>query len=264
MTLFNIKNRLRLLFFLIKISVMRDMSYRFNFLVNMGTDFVYNVLKIILIEVLFSNINSLGDLSKYEVLFILGTSFIIDSFYMMFNFFNHIQISENIRRGNLDYLITKPVSSWFMLSYKQFNLAGIGNLVFGIYIVYYCLSNGRVEIINWGLYFLFLISGYFIYSSISLLIFTTAFWTIKTEGFIGVMVDMTEIMKYPHTIFPRVIQVVFTIIVPIFLIVSHPIHILLEKESIIYSIFLFSWSIIFVLIAQMVFKKALKMYESTN
>lgn len=258
-----IKN-IKMLLFFIKISIMRDMVYRFNFIVNMLTDFTYNIIKVVLFEVIFSNVQSLGGLSKYEVLFILGSSFIVDSLYMMFNFFNHIQISEQIRMGQLDFYITKPVTPWFMLSYKQFNLAGVGNLFFGIYMICNSLIKLDHFQINWGLYILFLLCGYLIYSSISLLLFTTAFWTVKTDGFIGMMVDMTEIMKYPHSIFPRALQFLFTFILPVFVIVSHPSYIILKQTNWLNFIGIIIITFIFTSLTISIFTYAIKKYKSAN
>ncbi len=255
---------INLLKYFIKYCIIRDMNFRFNFFINILTDFTYSILKIIFTYIIFENVSNLGGLTKYQIFFLLGTSFILDSLYMMFLFFNHTQIPESVRMGTLDFTFIKPVSPLFMVSFRYFNIAGIGNLIFGGFLLLSSLRHITVSVSDFLIYILLLICGFIIYFSISLTAFTFSFWTVKADGFLGMLVDMTEIMKYPHSLFPRLIQSVFTFIIPIFMIASYPTSIalgLLPKYVIALNVLL---AILCFTISTRFFKYSLLKYTSAN
>lgn len=240
------------------------MNYRFNFIINIITDFTYSLLKIAFTYIIFENVETLGGLDKYQIYFLLGTSFILDSLYMMFIFFNHTQIPENVRMGTLDFLFVKPVSPLFMISFRYFNIAGSGNLIFGGFLILSSLQHIKITLINILIYIMLLVCGFIIYFSISLTAFTISFWTVKADGFLGIMVDITEIMKYPHTLFPRFIQAVFTFIIPIFMIASYPTHFImgmLPEYIVLLNLFI---TVICYVVSTQFYKYALNQYTSAN
>lgn len=245
---------------------MRDMEFRVNFITNIITDFIFNLLKVIFIELIFLNTNQIAGFNKYQILFIFGTSFIILSIYMMFVFFNHIQIPNAIQTGRLDLVIVKPVSAQFMLSLRYFNIAGIGSAFFGVYLVVYSLGHLDVHpgLLNIFLYLILIFCGFIVYYSLALILFTFSFWTVKTGGFIQILVDMGEVMKYPHEIFPRLVQFILSFLFPLFMVAAYPAEIGMGKTPAIFALVNILISIIIFSCASYFMKFALKRYSSAG
>ena len=61
----------------------------------------------------------------------LGLLFVIDAIYMIIIHENLENMSEKVRKGDLDLLLAKPVNSQFMITLQKANTAIIGNLVLG-------------------------------------------------------------------------------------------------------------------------------------
>jgi ABC-2 type transport system permease protein len=65
--------------------------------------------------------------------------FFVDAFYMIFFSENLDRMSEKVRKGELDLLLAKPISSQFMISCQRVNTAIIGNLVLAVSWLTYAL-----------------------------------------------------------------------------------------------------------------------------
>ncbi|WP_238651751.1 ABC transporter permease [Paenibacillus piscarius] len=261
-----IKRYYLLLKVFMKNCIIRDLEFRMNFVTNLLTDFVFNILKIFFIELIFLNTPEVAGFNKYQMIFIFGTSFIILSVYMTFVFFNHIRIPMAIQNGEFDFALVKPMSTVFLLSFRYFNIAGIGSGLFGIYLVglsFYKL-NMQFDILSVVLYLVLLISGFLVYYSLSLILYTFSFWTVKTGNFINVMVDMGEIMKYPVGLFPKSVQLILSFIVPLFMVASYPSAIFLGKLPTSFTIINLLVSLVFLSISISFIRYASKCYSSAG
>lgn len=259
-------NYLKLILVYIKKSCIRDMEYRVNMVTNVMTDLIFNLLKIALIEIIFVNVESIVGFSKYQIMYIFGISFIVMSIYMTFVFFNHIMMPCKIQSGDLDLLLTKPVSPIFELSFRTFNTAGIGSGIFGAYVLYISAKNlhlvwGGKEIV---ILLLLILSGFTAYYSLSLFIYTFAFYTIKTNGFINIIVDIGEIMKYPFQLFPKIVQIILSFVVPVFMVATYPAEIMLHQIPMKYTALCILISCIMLAVARGFFQHAIKKYSSAS
>ncbi len=249
-----------------RISVAKDMIFRINFITNFITDFIYIFLKVLFIEVLFFNVQSINGLDNNEFLILFGTSFIINSIYMTFIFFNHINISSYVKSGEMDYVITKPISSQFYLSFRNFNFSGLSNLIYGVAIILYSLDkiNHSFSLINIVTYIFTLIIGFFIYYSLSTILFSISFWTLSNGALLDIFIDVSDAMKYPVSIFPKAIECLFTFIIPLFFIVSLPTDLLLGKVNFYYVFISFFIGVVFFILSKLFFEFSIKNYRSAS
>ncbi len=122
--------RLYLAFF--RASLVADLEYRANFITRIFTDIVWYSAQIITFESLFLHTQRVGDWDVHQTRVFLGLVFIVDAFYMILFHDNLDRMNTSIRKGDLDLLLVKPVSSQFMLSCQRVTTAMIGNLFIGV------------------------------------------------------------------------------------------------------------------------------------
>ena len=111
---------------------MREAVYRTNFLTAIFTDIVWMGVELSLFTVLYSNVPTLAGWTKPQVYFFLGIFFASDALFTTFfqrNFFN---FSDLVNKGELDILITKPVSALFLALSRSINLTASFNLCLGL------------------------------------------------------------------------------------------------------------------------------------
>lgn len=114
-----------------KASFIADLEYRANFFSRIMTDVFWYIAQIMTFEVLYQHTEKIGDWNVYQMRVFLGLLFVIDALYMIFIHENLENISEKVRKGDLDLLLAKPVNSQFMLTLQKANTAIFGNLLLG-------------------------------------------------------------------------------------------------------------------------------------
>lgn len=112
-----------------KASLISDFEFRLNFLFQLLTDIFWYAAQIITFEVLFLHTKQIGSWSLSQTRIFLGLVFIADAIYMILFHDNLGKLSEKVRRGQLDLLLTKPVNSQFMISLQRASTALLGNLI---------------------------------------------------------------------------------------------------------------------------------------
>jgi len=110
-------------------SFVADLEYRMNFATRILTDIIWYAAQIVTFEALFRVTDQIGSWNLAQTRVFLGMLFFVDALYMIFFSENLDRMSEKVRKGELDLLLAKPVSSQFMISCQRVNTAIIGNLL---------------------------------------------------------------------------------------------------------------------------------------
>src|SRR6266487_4050978 len=125
-------------------SLIREMSFKANFLLWMLVEVLWFVGQIVFFSIIFGNVDRIGDWTKWEVVLLIGTHQMIAQLFQAFFFVNVAAIPELVRTGKLDSLLVLPVDSQFAVSTKQFSLDSMINAALGGVVV--CVSLSRLGI----------------------------------------------------------------------------------------------------------------------
>src|SRR2546421_6890294 len=112
-------------------SLIREMSFKANFLLWMLVEVLWFVGQIVFFSIIFGNVDRIGDWTKWEVVLLIGTHQMIAQLFQAFFFVNVAAIPELVRTGKLDSLLVLPVDSQFAVSTKQFGLDSVVNAALG-------------------------------------------------------------------------------------------------------------------------------------
>ncbi|MEA9357406.1 ABC-2 family transporter protein [Bacteriovorax sp. PP10] len=134
-----IKKYILLYIAMFKASFIADLEYRANFFTRIMTDILWYIAQIMTFEVIYQHTQTIGDWNKYQMRVFLGLLFVIDAIYMIIIHENLENISEKVRKGDLDLLLAKPVDSQFMLTLQKANTAIFGNLILALSWLFYAL-----------------------------------------------------------------------------------------------------------------------------
>src|SRR5690349_17150543 len=120
----------------LKCSLMKQMEYRVNFIMMIGIEGVFLITKLLYAYIVYDTGVIIYGFSPDMIIFYIGTFILMTGIYMFLFYFNFSSISSLIRNGDLDILITKPISLQFMLTMKQVDYGTpIPNIIAGICIV---------------------------------------------------------------------------------------------------------------------------------
>src|ERR1700741_2601421 len=196
---------------LLRNSLIRDMSFKANFLLWMLVEVLWFIGQIVFFSIIFGNVDRLGDWTKWEVVLLIGTHQIIAQLFQAFFFVNVANIPELVRTGKLDSLLVLPIDSQFAVSTKQFGLDSVVNAVLGGVGVVVSLTRHGVtpHPIHILLYLIAIGFGIAIHYSIMLNLAAVSFWIVRAQGLVYGYFNFLNIARYPDAIFPWLFRLIF-------------------------------------------------------
>jgi len=212
-------------------SLIREMSFKANFLLWMLVEVLWFVGQIVFFSIIFGNVDRIGDWTKWEVVLLIGTHQMISQLFQAFFFTNVAAIPELVRTGKLDSLLVLPIDSQFATSTKQFGLDSIVNAIVGAVVVGVALSKlgyvpGPMSIL---LYLIAICFGIAVHYSIMLSLAAVSFWIVRAQGLVYGYFNFLNIARYPDSIFPRLFKFIFSWIVPVVIVSNVPARLLIKS-----------------------------------
>lgn len=240
--------------------LIKMLSYNFKNIYNSKRDFLLGFIFVFVnifitltyIEILFNNIQSLGDWNKYEIILLYIFSSSVISIYNIF-YGNLRSLKKYIFNGELELIMTKPLDIIFHLRIKEFDIYNLITIIYNIFIFIYIRQYIYIEI-SFENMFIILISLFIsisLISSIMLIGLSFLFYTRYTYTPYDSLMSVFNSTQYPINIFPKSIRYLLLNIIPISFIAFVPVNSLINKEIISIS----SLPIVIVIILHFVSRK---------
>ena len=144
----------------IRINFVKEFIYRSNAFAMTFADLIWVFVELAFFEVIYSNIGSINGWSREECFFFVGIFVASDSLFTTFFQRSFWEFPMLVNRGDLDILLTKPVSAVFLATVKSINFTQILNLFLGFWIMnHYGEAAGFEGGIAWIAAFFWIIIG---------------------------------------------------------------------------------------------------------
>lgn len=216
---------------LLRNSVIREMSFKVNFLLWIFVELLWFAMQLSFIAVIYAHTDRIGDWTKWEVVLLMGASHFIQQIFQAFFLTNCTELSELIRTGKLDFMLLLPVNTRFLISLRKVDLGSFVNAASALAVVGYALHQlgrvpGALEILGFGLLAL---AGILIHYALMFLLSSISFWTVRAQGIVWGYYSLFNIARLPDSAFRGPFKAVFTFVVPMILVANVPAKVLLEK-----------------------------------
>lgn len=220
---------------------------------------------LILIYAIFNYTDQLAGYSKYQVLIFFLTFNLMDVLPQAF-FRGIYMFRNNVRHGNFDYVLAKPVNPLF---YSLTQLTDLLDIIFLLPIIgLLAYTAGQlpnpVGVTQIVAYFVFVVLGQLIILGIHIISAGLTVWTAESDNFIWLYRELMTIGRFPPEIFSPNIQLFFTFILPIIIITALPSKMLLglfDWQSLVLSLL---YATIFFVAAIIFWNLSLKKYSSAS
>lgn len=255
---------LSLLRSLFKASLISELEFRFNIAVRLFTDVLWYAAQLSVFEIIFLHTKQLNGWTIEESRVFMGVLFVTDCLYMLFFSENLDRLGEKIRKGDLDLLLMKPVSSQWMLSFQKISVAYIGNLIISISWLLWALSKVSVDL--WRcLYLLPLIPvGLTLVYSIRFMTAATALFLTRADAVTYIWYQVYRLGTRPDTIYPTALRYAVLTFLPIGFLASVPTQVILGRMSPLMILYGAPLAAGFLLASRFVWKRGLKRYSSAS
>lgn len=253
---------------MVRNSLIREMSFKANFILWMVVELFWFLGQMIFVEVLFQYVNFIGDWSKWEVVALIGTHQLIGQIFQAFFYVNLANLPELVRTGKLDLMLLLPVDAQFAVSTRQFGMDNIVNAFVGVGIVSMALFKLHAvpHLLQIVLYLAAVVLGVAVHYSIMFTLSTMSFWIVRAQGLVYGYFNIFNIGRYPDVVFHGVFKRIFTTLIPVILVANVPARILTRAwENPTWGLLeLFGATLFIVLASRLFWRFALRRYSSAS
>lgn len=210
-----------------------QMAYRASFLLQIFSNFLINTAEILALFAMFYRFDTMGGWTLSEVALLHGISMVAFSIGDMLTI-GMDNVAPQIRSGEFDRVLTRPLSSWMNAATSEFNLRHLGQLVQGVIILGFALS--RVDI-AWSIdkalvLALAMISGIALFMALFTVEAIFSFWTVNgVEAINAFTYGGSDLVQFPLHIYGRTLRFLFLYVIPAGFITYYPALYLLDKPD---------------------------------
>ena len=234
-------NYLRVFWTLVRNSLVRDMTFRSNFLIECLSSFSWVLMNLGFYLLIFAYTQEIGRGSgwgKYEFFVFLATTMFINSVVQAFFMPNAQEFSELIRSGSLDFALLKPIDTQFLVSLKQVDWSALANFLVGLGLLGYSLFRLttrpedplRLTPMMPVWYVFYLGCGVAIMYSLMISLAATSIWLGRNQTLYNFWFYITNFSRYPMEIYSGTygepLRFLFTFLIPVLVVVNVPARIM--------------------------------------
>ncbi|MDE7212314.1 MAG: ABC-2 family transporter protein, partial [Lachnospiraceae bacterium] len=139
-----------------------------------------------------------------------------------------------------------------------------GDLVTGLAVLIYAWVKLGVGLWCLPIVILAVVSGCFIYAGISILLSTVSFFTIAQADVADFTMQIKEIAKYPMTVYPKVLQFIFTFIFPVAFVAFLPVRVIMGDMGLPWAVLIPVIAGVFYWLSKKVWQIGLRHYGSSG
>ena len=260
-------------------SLVRDMSFRGNFIINTISSMSWVVMNLGFYILIFRYTPTIGAgtvWGREQFFLFLATTLLINSLVHAFFMRNADEFSEMIRTGTLDFALVKPIDTQFLVSLQKVEWSALGNFAVGLLLMGYSLW--KVQYVpSWiqlALYPIYVLCGVAMLYSLMITLAAWAVWLGRNQTLFNFWFYITNFSRYPMEIytgtFGTPLRLFFTFIIPVLVVVNVPARLLVRPlnperlEDWILPPFAILATFVSLAVSRWVFNRALLSYRSAS
>ncbi|WP_162913024.1 ABC-2 family transporter protein [Rhodospirillaceae bacterium SYSU D60014] len=197
-------------------SLQLEMEYRINLVMDAVNALLSFAAGLLVLYAIFDHADAIGGWSFPQALSLLGVFMILEGFIEFFLYPNFNRLPDYIRKGDMDFMLLKPVSSQFLVSFRYIRLWKLPELATGVFLLGYAMTVlDTLSVATLALTLVLLASAAAIVYSIWCMLTTTAFWLIKVDNLPELFYSLFTAGRFPVSAFPPWARFFLTFILPI-------------------------------------------------
>jgi ABC-2 type transport system permease protein len=204
--------------------LIREMEFRGHFAFSAASVVAWSGLSMVLSGLVFGNVREVAGWNLDRMFILTGTYLIVESMLSTVFQRNMAKLSELVNRGELDFVLVKPMSSQFLVSARYVDFADLPSAIVGSgYVVYGALrlglQPGPVEV---GLYLSLIACATASIYALWFMTVTCTLWTGRINNVHSLMHPIIDLARVPSDVFRGFARPLLTFAVPIALIATIP------------------------------------------
>lgn len=206
--------------------------YSVNFYVGISSIVILSIGPIINLRILTDHFGTIGGWTFLELILMYSIWRISHGLFSIFWMHQLFGFDSIVRNGEFDSMLVRPHHPLFMLATSRFNIAGIGDMFIGTIGIIWAFIGLKLHwyhiltIIPIG------VMGALITTCIFLIISTTSFWTLQSDGIRDIVNRFNlTFHAYPIHIYNLTIQVILSFVLPFAFTAYYPTQLILNRNT---------------------------------
>jgi len=201
----------------VAMALVREVEYRASFLVSVLEGVAQLGLAVLTLVFLYSYTDGIGGWTAEEALMLVGVYRVADGLLALQVAPNMLRVSGYIQRGEMDFILLRPVSSRFLVSLRWLQLPEAVNVFIGLGLAFVAGERAGVD---WSLAGVLaalalgacgLVIAYCLwFGSVTL-----AFWIVSVDPIGELFYTVWETARYPVTFFRGPVRATLTFLLPV-------------------------------------------------
>jgi ABC-2 type transport system permease protein len=207
----------RLWIYLARRSLMTQLTYRGDFFLGLARNAATVALILAFYSVLFLRTNSIAGWDLPALLVLYGSFRLVRGILYFFAEDTITAIPEAVRRGELDFILVKPVSARFLLTCAQINLGAALNAAIGLGLVLYGVRTGHTAVTAGAVagYVALIVCAVITFYNLLFMVMTLSFWVVKVDGLRYLFEELMNMAGLPSGAYRGALRVLFTYLLPL-------------------------------------------------
>lgn len=240
------------------------MTYRFHFVMLIAMDIFFYIVSLMSIDFIFNHVGRIGIWNREEFMFYVAFMLALDQLHMTFISENFWALADQIRRGQMDYTLLKPLSTLFTTFFRYIRPASLFNIFVTVPMLIYYGIQADLPALSWAFLPVLLLLALTLLVSTEILISCSMFWVVEGYGINFLRIQFQTISRWPDFIYSPWPRRFLTFFVPVLLIGNAPVRFMFDNDD--YWPFIYmviAIGIIWLLIGHF-WNKGIRNYESAS
>jgi ABC-2 type transport system permease protein len=210
-------SRLRVVRALWAANLAEELQYRGNFIAAVVGTLFWMAMALLTLAVFFSQADALGGWSFWEVVVLLGVFNTLAGFVDVLLRPGIGTLAEQIRSGQLDLVLSRPVETQFFVSFRRLSVWRLADVLAGLALIGYALAQLRtpptpLQAIAFAAAMLAALA---IVYSLWLTLMSLAFWFVRVENLSVIFDAVFAAARFPVSAYPGALRFVLVYLLPI-------------------------------------------------
>lgn len=257
---------IRLYWQLIKTNVTRELQFRENFWVVNLVTLLWAATLVLYYVFIYRHVSTVKGWGLGQVLVVVGFYLLFNSIFKSFVEQNFSYLPRMIYRGELDYLLTKPANSQFLVSLSRFSLRSFLRLIAGVGVLFWAIVRYQLSVTLGGVLVACLVFGlsFVIIYSLWFMTLVLAFWLGNIENLYYLFMPVFQVSRSPIDVFPRPAQILFSLVIPLVFISTVPARVLGGEIPWLLVLYGLGLAVVLLWLSHKLWQRALRSYTSAS
>lgn len=197
--------------------LVRELEFRSSFLLKTGTDMLWSVLSMYLAGLVFTNVRQIAGWDLDRMFILTGTFLIVEGLGAAFVQRSMEQLASQVNKGELDFVLIRPISSQFLVSVRYVAFSEIPTALIGL--VYVTIGLGRLGITpepaQVAAYVVMVVAALVSLYAVWFMSVTLTLWTGRINNVTSALHAFISLGRMPSDVYAGVARILFVFGLPI-------------------------------------------------